>query len=421
MRFDVRYGEGSLPLEIPERLPIDTLVPITIEESINTEQLVADALEKPLNTEPFSRIISGVDSIAIVVNSGCDPRPNAILLNAVLKQIRASLSGPTNILHIIPMGFVHSISQSYVSNETNNLTGADYHQILHRPSQNEDLSFVGETPTHCTPVYVNKAFMDAELKIGIGTIRSDVFVGATGGRMSVLPYSCGIKSISRNYKLQATTPVGPFVVDSAVCIDLEEASRLACLDFIVNAIPDWQDNISNIVTGDPYTAWKSGLPLVRNLTETSFRHKADIAIISAGGSFNDRTLYDAIDALNAGKEATEHGGVIILVAECADGPGPNGFIKGVSECNSSEEILLLAETGFEIGMEKARFFVDTMNSREVIICSRLRESLVEERFRCSAVKDPQEGYELAKSLIVSTPRIAVIPHGNRTLPVMKNG
>ncbi|MGY5880312.1 MAG: lactate racemase domain-containing protein [Candidatus Thorarchaeota archaeon] len=421
MRFDLRYGAESLPLEISGRLPVDSLVPITVEESIDANRAIIDALEKPLESDSFSRIISRVCSVAVVVNGGHDIELNTILLNTILESLRASISGPTNISIINPLEFIHPTPRDDPLHQMDLQDRDGYQQILHKSRENEDLCFVGETPTHCTPLYVNNAFMDAEFKIGIGTIRSDIFAGATGGRMSVLPYCSGIKSISRNYKLRATNSGGPFVTDSAVCIDLEEASKLACLDFIVNAIPDWKGNLNGVFAGNPYTAWNRGVSQAKSLTETFFHHKADIAIVSAGGSLNDRTLYDAIDALHAGKEATEHGGVIVLVAECLEGPGPDGFIRGVSECNSSEEISILAETGFELGMEKARFFVDILNSRKVIICSRLRESLVAERFRCSAVKDPQEGYELAKSLIVSSPRIAVIPNGIRTLPRMKNG
>ena len=421
MRFDLRYGDGLLPLDISGRSPVETLLPISVESSNDTDRTIIEALEKPLDSEPFSRVTSQVDSVVIVVNGGQDNELISILLNVVLESFRASLSGPTNISIIYPMDFIHSAPRDELSNLMGLHNQGGYQQIIHDPRLSDDLCFVGETPTHCTPVYVNKAFMDAEVKIGLGMIRSDIFVGATGGRMSVLPYSSGIKSISRNYKLQTTSSSGPFVIDSAACIDLEEASRLACLDFIINAIPDWTGTLNEVIAGDPYTAWRSGVAKAKSMTETFFHHKADIAIVSAGGSTNDRTLYDAVDALHAGKEATEYGGVIVLVAECVDGAGPEDFIKGVSECKSSEEISLLAETGFEIGMEKARFVVDILNSRKIVVCSRLRRSLIEERFKSTAVKDPQEGYEIAKNSIVSSPRIAVIPNGIRTLPVMKNG
>lgn len=420
MRFDLRYGDGSLPVEIPGRLTVDTMLPRTAEDVIDTERTIVEALEKPLDSAPFSQITSRASSAAVVVNSEQNIELIPSLLNTVLDNLQASISGPSDISVIYPIESQNTLTPNDISKKLGCHNRDGYQLVLHDSRLNEDLRFVGETPTHCTPVYVNKVFMDAEVKIGIGTIRSDVFVGATGGRMSILPHSSGARSIIRNSKLRATHPVGSFVIDSAVCTDLEEASRLACLDFIINAIPDWKDNLHGIIAGDPYTSWRNGVTLAKNMTETFFHHKADIAIVSAGGSISDRTLYDAVDALHAGKEAAEHGGVIVLVAECAEGPGHDGFIRGVSECGSSEEVSILAETDFEIGLEKARFFWNILSSRKVIICSRMRESLITEKFHCSSVKDPQEGYELARSFIVSSPRIAVIPHGIRTLPVMKN-
>lgn len=420
MRFDLRYGDGSLPLELSGRLTVDTLLPRTVEDCIDIKRTIVEALEKPIDSSPFSQIASRASSVAIVVNGEQDIDLIPSLLNAVLEYLQASLSSPTDISVIYPIESQDSATRTDIVKKLDGPERNGYQLVLHDSRENGGLCFVGETPTHCTPVYVNKVFLDADVKIGVGTIQSDVFVGATGGRMSVIPHCSGIKSISRNSKLRATHSVGSFVTDSAVCVDLEEASRLACLDFILNAIPDWKGNLNNVVSGEPYTAWENGVLVAKKMTETIFQHKADIAIVSAGGSFSDLTLYDAIDALYAGRAATEHGGVIVLVAECAEGPGPDGFIRGVSGCSSSEEVSVLAEIGFEIGMEKARFLWEILNSRKVIICSRIRESLITEKFHCSAVRNPQEGYEVARSLIVSRPRLAIIPNGTRILPVMKN-
>ena len=422
MRFDLRYGDGSLPLELSGRLTVDTLLPRTVEDQdhIGIKRTIVESLEKPIDSSPFSKMASRASSATIVVNGEEDIDLIPSLLNTVLEYLQASLSSPTDISVIYPIDPHDSANQTDILKKLDGPQRDSYQLVLHDSRKNEDLCFIGETPTHCTPVHVNKVVMDADVKIGIGTIRSNVFVGATGGRMSVLPHSSGVKSISRNSKLQATHSVGPFVTDSAVCTDLEEASRLASLDFILNAIPDWKGNLNSIVSGEPYTAWENGVLVAKKMTETIFQHKADIAIVSAGGSLSDLSLYDAIDALYAGRAATEHGGVIILVAECAEGPGPDGFIRCVSECGSSEDVSVLAEIGFEIGMEKARFFWEILNSRKVIICSRMRESLIVEKFHCSAVRDPQEGYELARSIIVSQPRLAIIPDGTRILPIMKN-
>ncbi|TFG30532.1 DUF2088 domain-containing protein [Candidatus Thorarchaeota archaeon] len=420
MRFDLQYGAGILPLEVSGRLQVDNILPTLTEEKIGIERNIVESLQEPIDSDSFSHIVTHANSAAVAINGDQDIEVNSILLNCVLDHIQSSLSSQIDISVIFPIGNLKSESVNEIKKRLGIHERDDYRLIPHDSQLTDGLNYVGETPTHCTPLYVNKVFMDAEIRIGIGTIRPDVFVGVTGGRMSVLPYSSGIKSIVRNSKLQATCSVGPFIIDNPVGIDLDEASRLACLDFIINGIPDCAGKLNGIVAGNPYTALEKGLPLARSVSKAFFHHKADIAIVSAGGASYDKTLYNAADALYAGKAVTEHGGVIVLVAECIDGPGPDGFVRGVSECSSSKEVAILSETGFEVGMEKSRFFWDILDSRKVIVCSRIRESLIAERFHCSGVKDPQEGYELAKSYIVSSPRIAVLPYGSRTLPIMQN-
>ncbi len=412
MRFDLQYGAGLLPLEISERISLNLSHPVTCKSAIDIDKKLLRVIENPHEADSLSHIVSHANSVAIVVNGDADIELTNLLLSKLLYNIRSSISRIQDLIVIYPSDSKYTIPDDIVT---------DIQLIQHDINLKEESEFIGETPTYSTPVQVNSAFLNSDITIGLGTIRSSIFVGATGGRMSVIPHCANLRSILRNTKLQATHPVGPFLTDNAVNTDLLEASQLAGLDFIINAIPDWKNNINDIVAGNPYSSWIHGVSVARSMTESFYKHKADIAIVSAGGTTYDTTLFDAVDALYSGKEATEHGGVIVLVAECANGIGPNGFMKGVSECNSEKEVSLLAETNFENGMEKSRFFWEILKSRKLIICSRLRQSLITERFHSSAVKDPQEGYEVARSLIVSSPRVAVIPHGIRTLPIMKNG
>ena len=74
---------------------------------------------------------------------------------------------------------------------------------------------------------------------------------------------------------------------------------------------------------------------------------------------------------------------------------------------------------FKVGMEKAWYFRKLQNSRKVIICSRLRESMVNERLLCDAVKDPQEGLELARHYIGLDAGISIIPDGHSVMPIFQ--
>jgi nickel-dependent lactate racemase len=420
VRIDLDYGEGSLPLEIPHRYDTEVIVPRTIIELPDLTNEINRSLETPINSEPLSQMLSQAETTAIVVNSEQDLKLNRSLLNILLDILRTSAVNPDGVVLLFSPKFGSPLNLHEVDQILGEPTAQGHQLILHNSKDDEGLCYMGDTSTFSTPVSINKTFAEADIRIGLGTIRHNIFIGATGGRISVIPHASGSKTIARNAKIQTTKPVGPFATDSAACVDMEEISKIAGLDFIINTVPDCNDFIASIVAGEPHSAWYTGVDAARSLSETPIHHKSDIAIVSAGGASCDSSLYNAVDSLYAAKEATEYGGTIVLISECAEGPGPTGFLKGVSECNSESEVAFLAETDFELGMEKARFLWNVLSSRKIIICSRLRESMIVEHFHSLAVRDPQEGLELAKEQFVSNPRIAVIPQGDRTLPVIKN-
>ncbi|MHA2321106.1 MAG: lactate racemase domain-containing protein, partial [Candidatus Thorarchaeota archaeon] len=374
----------------------------------------------PIDSLPFSQRVSEVDSIVIVVNRIEHHELMEELLHSLLNNVETFSFNPDNVSIIYPIFSEERITKAEVDDILGNPESRGHSLILHNPDTKSVLKLVGETPSYSTPVHINERYLCADLKIGLGEIRPDVFYGATGGRMSVMPSVSGMRTITRNAKLQATRDIGQFKLDTPSCVDMLETTTIAGLDFIVNSVSDWQGNLAHIVAGDPYSSWKSGVNSATSLARADYSRRADIAIVSAGGNPHDTTLYEAVDSLYPASEATEYGGAIVLVAECNGEVGPQGFIRGMSEFASEDEVLTSVETSFEIGLEKARFFWNVLSSRNIVICSRLRESLVEERLHCTAVKDPQEGLEVAKSMLASSKKVTILNDGPRTAPRLNN-
>jgi len=416
MRVDLRYGEGSLPLELSDRFSLEQVAPQVVTEHPDTASEVLRVIESPIDSLSFSQRVSEVDSIAIVVNRIEHVDLVEELLHSLLNSVETFAFNPDNVTIIYPVPAGQRVTKEEVDDLLGNPESRGHSLILHRPIDISTIKLVGETASYSTPVHINEAYLCADMKIGLGEIRPDVFYGATGGRMSVIPSVAGKRTIKRNAKLRATGSIGQFNLQTQSCVDMREIAQLAGLDFIINAVSDWQGHLAHIVAGDSFMSWLSGVEYARSLAKAEFSRRADIAIVSAGGNPFDSTLYDAIDSLYPAVEVTEHGGSIVLVAECSDDVGPKGFVQGMSEHSSEKELLITAETNFEIGMEKARFFWNVLSSRNVVICSRLRESLVEERLHCTAVKDPQEGLEVAKSMLASSKKVSILNDGMRTTP-----
>ena len=417
MRVDLRYGEGSLPIELDSST--ENIVPRTVDVHPNTSAELLRVLEDPIDSPPLSKIVSEANSISIVVNRIEHPNLVQNMLHFLLNSVETFSFNPDDITILYAPNPEQRVS-SYEIDEMLGSPESRGHSFVLHDSKSKDLKLVGETPSHSTPVVINERFLCADVKIGLGEIRPDVFTGASGGRMSVLPYVSGDRTIRRNAKLRSVGDSSPFSISTPSCIDMIEASKLSGLDFIANYVADWQGNVAHIFAGNPYTSWETGVDAAEPLARAIFGRRADIAIVSAGGFPCDLTLYDAIDSLHAACEVTENGGAIVLVAECSNDVGPTGFLRGVSDYSTAHEISIAAETGFELGYEKAKFLWNVLDSRKLIICSRLRRSLVEERFRSTSVKDPQEGLEVAKRFLASKQRIAVIPDGIRTVPRFRN-
>ena len=420
MRVDLRYGEGSLPLELDHDLTIEQPLPKTVTKHPNALSELLRVQESPIDSLPLSERVSEVDSIAIVVNRLEHHKLIEEILFSLLNSIETFAFDPEIVSIVYPTQPGERVVKDEVDDLLGNPEARGHMLVLHRPENEADLNHIGETPRYSTPVYINEAFLCTDLKIGLGEIRPDVFYGATGGRMSVIPSVSGMRTINRNAKLRVGKTIGQFNMETPSCIDMLEIAQLAGLDFIINAVLDWQGNLAQVVAGEFHSSWKSGIESAFRLASADYTRKADIAIVSAGGNPLDNTLYDAIDSLYPALEVTEHGASIVLVAECSGDVGPKGFLHGMSEYSSEEEVLVASDTNFEFGMEKACFFWNVLNSRNVIICSKLRKSLVEEQFHCTAVRDPQEGFEAAQSLLASSKKVAILDDGSRTTPKLRN-
>ncbi len=328
MRYSLAYGNGHLSVDYERLGNIQEVVPKSAVAHPELENEIVAAMEHPIQAEPLSKSLTDSSTVAIVVDEPSPVCPTQSLLESVLSSTRVLGLNPANvtILAAYRLGSVH------LENEINRQLGdpisSGHTLIIHDPDDSESLSNIGETPSFHTPLEISRAFLQADYRIGLSAILPDVFAGATGGGMSVLPGVSGQKTILRNMKLRVSAENGPLDVACPASVDNQEASYLAGLDFIVNTVPDWRGSVASIVCGDPSAAWHEGVETSRNLSTKTINRMADAVLVSAGGYPFDRTLYDAVDSLYAALRCSRHDGVIVLAAECAEGLGPKGFERG---------------------------------------------------------------------------------------------
>ena len=98
----------------------------------------------------------------------------------------------------------------------------------HHPYEN--LVYIGDS-YKSTPIYINKTYYDAEVKIAIGSVVPHPLAGYGGGAKVVLPGLCGIQTLEANHKAGIRgIGVGLGIV-TELRKDIEDTCKKVGLDF----------------------------------------------------------------------------------------------------------------------------------------------------------------------------------------------
>src|SRR3970040_1185167 len=96
---------------------------------------------------------------------------------------------------------------------------------------------------------------------------------------------------------------------------------------------------------------------------------ADLDIVSCGGYPRDINLFQAHKTIENAARIVRHGGVILLLAECRDGIGPEKFVRWLRGHSTAKDICQDLERDFEFGAHKAYFLAQIAEKAEILLVS----------------------------------------------------
>ncbi len=199
--------------------------------------------------------------------------------------------------------------------------------LVHDP---RDSAHCAEPPGYAgqLPLRVNKAYMEAPLRIILGGVRPDMFLGFTGGRAVVLPGLAGEEALSAltsfNSIASRNTRAGNFR-DNPFHLAGMEALHAAGCDLLVSAVLNASGDIHTITAGDPRQSHVAAMSAAREAMVVKVKEPMDIVVTSGGGAPLDGTLWDLVHTLGMVLPVLKKGGTIIAAAALEKGIGPPQF------------------------------------------------------------------------------------------------
>ena len=418
MQIRVPYGRTWLSASVPDSIGVDRIEATEFRPAADPMGTVRAALARVLGSFEWNAF-AGARSVAIAVNDKTRPVPHEHLLPPLLERL-AELGIPDSaICFHVAVGTHPPMTRD----EFPAILPAEIvrrYQVLSHDSENDDLLvYLGETPGG-TPVWSNRAYAQADLKIVVGNIEPHQFVGYSGGVKTAAIGLSGIKTINHNHALMThpDSQLGQYDTNPARQ-DVEEIGKKVGIHLAINAVLNQQHQIVDVLAGDPCSVMHAGIPLSRRACQVGVATRYGLTISSPGGHPKDINLYQAQKGLAHAARITRRGGTVILVAACPEGTGSPHYEQWMSDMRSYDEICQrFCAQGFRIGPHKAFQIARDASQVRMLFCSEMDEQL-SRRLLLNPVKDLQTAVDLALRDLQPGERIGVLPYASSTIPYLE--
>jgi nickel-dependent lactate racemase len=415
----IPYGKTEICARVPTRNYLGTIDP---KEKPGVKDVAAEfqrALDAPIGTTRLSELAKPGQKVVIVVNDHTRSTPSYIIVPPVLDELNKAGVQDSDITVIFGCG-THRAPKP---EEMKALVGEEVLKRVKTVSHDcraQDLVYVGRTKA-MTKVYLNKAFVEADLRVLTGDIELHYYAGYGGGRKSVLPAVSGEETIQHNHSMMLHPKARTGVLEgNPIHEDMIEAARFAKVDFIVNIVTNSRGELVRAFAGDLEQAFYEGVKLVDEMYKVPIERRADIVVVSPGGHPHDIDLYQSYKGVDDALEAVKRGGVIIWAAECPEGHGNEVFHDWMTKFKEPKDMESEIKRHFKLGGHKAYYLARAEQKAQIILTSTLPDYYAVGTFRLKTARALNDALRDAFDIAGKDAKVWVMPHGNNTLPIVNS-
>lgn len=417
--YQIPFGKSVLTFQLPDELQIEWIAPSQTSAHPDPQKTVQDALAKPVGNITLEDF-KGLRNAAIAINDKTRPVPHQHLLPPLLAKLEALGFSTENIFLVIATGTHPVMPEIEYDKILPKEIYTRYPIICHNARQQESLVYLGQTRRN-TPVWINRAYAQADLKIVVGNIEPHQFQGFSGGYKSAAIGLAGLETINTNHAMMqhVDARLGEYKSNPARQ-DIEEMGKMIGVQFALNAILNEKKEIVEVLAGDPVSVMQAGIPLSRKICQVAVHAPFQLVIASPGGYPKDLNIYQSQKGLAHARMVTVDGGTIILAAECSEGSGSRGYEEWMRDKKSYTQILnAFAHEGFRTGPHKGFQIARDASQINLQWYSGLEPEFAE-RLLLNPVADFQNAISQAVQQLPPGARIGIMPRAASTIPYLQH-
>ena len=415
MRVKLEYGRHGLEVELPERNVVRCLAYKDAVPVPDAEAAVAQILRQPIGTPSLAELAQGRKSACVLICDITRPVPNQLILTPLLATLEAAGIARDQITILVATG----LHRPNLGDELVEMVGEEivrnYRIENHHGKELSEHVYLGESPRG-VPIWLDRRYVEADLKITTGLIEPHLMAGFSGGRKVICPGIAALETVKvwhgpaflENPKADCGILDGNPVHEENTWI----AQRAGC-DFIVNVVIDAQRRLLKVVAGDMLQAFEEGVRFCRSVVTDVLPEPVDVVVTSCAGDPLDTTFYQSIKGMTGALPVVKPGGTIIVAASLTEGIGSAEFERLFDEHPNLEVFV-------ERILGKDYFVMDQWQLEEMAkVCRKAKVKMVSDGLPAERINQlfveaaPSVEQAIAECLAEYGPdaTIAVIPKG----------
>jgi len=418
--YHFQYGSGSVELPLPETERIEVLQGRVQPAIGDVDAALRVALEHPIGGPALQTFLRLSDLVTLIISdmSRFWMRQDLVIPHLV-SYIREQCGVPAENLVILVANGAH------IGGDEKDLrtlvTDAVYDtvRVLNHNCLNSGLVPIGIT-SRGTQIEVHPLAVGRKV-IALGAATQHVMAGYGGGRKSILPGICSLRSIRQNHA-HALDPCAPrsnpaignaVLENNPVHEDMCEAAAMVEHLYAVNLVMNTEMRLASITAGHWLKSWLKACEMVDATYAAPIREKADVIITSCGGYPKDMSLYQGTKTIDNVESGLKSGGMLVLLAECREGGGPAEYFDWIDALHAGT---LDADLRANFTIPGYIFYLNCEQAQRYrIMMLTVADPRQIKKMNISAYSDVQR---LLEDLDLSGKLTYVIPNGATTIPTM---
>jgi nickel-dependent lactate racemase len=339
---DLAYGRDGLRVLLPASRTT-VIEPVRHAAATDPAAVLRDALRKPVAGAPLRERVRPGQTIAVSLCDATRPQPRQAMVEALLEEL-SGIATREDFTLLVATGTHRANTPAELEAMLGKELAGSMRIVNHDSRDPSMLRWCG-TFGDGVPVWLNRHWLDADVRITTGFVEPHFFAGFSGGPKLVAP---GLAALETVLTLHDARRIGDARATWGVCEgnpvhdDVRAIAAGTGVGYAFDVVLNREQEIIAAFGGDILAMHAAARETVREMSMRPVPGLFDVVVTTNAGFPLDQNLYQAVKGMSAAATIVKPGGLIICAAACEDGFPDHGSFREVLESEPTPAALLAA-------------------------------------------------------------------------------